>query len=156
VVTKISDGDTVHVTSAGRGDETVRAVGADTPETRDPRKPVQCGGLQATQFAKDTLLGQAVHLVSDPTQGVLDVKTGRYVDRYRRTLAYIELVKRNEKTGAAAGSDYSTLVTEAGLARAYIYDRKHPPQRIAQIQAAEMRAHNAHRGIWGAMCAQTQ
>jgi len=148
VVTKVSDGDTVHITSPGLGDETVRALGTDTPETHDPHRPgVQCGGLEATQFAKDALLGKSVHLVSDPTQGALDNKTGRYVDRYHRTLAYIEL---------GDGSDYSTLVTEAGLARAYIYDRKHPPQRIAQIQAAEMRAHNAHRGIWGAMCAQTQ
>ena len=157
VVTKISDGDTVHVTSAGRGDETVRALGADTPETHDPRRPgVQCGGLAATQFAKDTLLGQAVHLVSDPTQGALDVKTGRYVDKFHRTLAYIELVNRNEKTGAAADSDYSTLVAEAGWARAYIYDPRRPPQRIAQIQAAESRASVMRRGIWGAMCAQAQ
>jgi len=148
VVTKVSDGDTVHITSAGRGDETVRALGADTPETHDPHRPgVQCGGRQATQFAKDTLLGKPVHLVLDPTQGTLDSTTGRYVDRYHRTLAYIEL---------GDGSDYSTLVTEAGLARAYIYDPRHPPQRIAQVQAAEMRAFNAHRGIWGALCAQSQ
>ena len=37
VVTKVSDGDTVHITSPGLGDETVRALGTDTPETHDPR-----------------------------------------------------------------------------------------------------------------------
>jgi micrococcal nuclease len=147
-VVKVTDGDTIHVSVPSGAEETVRIVGIDTPETKDPRKPVQCGGPEATAFASTTLLGRNVRLVPDPTQAA--------TDRYGRTLAYVELVDRNEITGAAADSDYSTLVTEAGLARAYIYDRAHPPQRIAQVQAAEMRAHNAHRGIWGAPCAATQ
>ena len=146
-VTKVTDGDTVHVTGLSGAEETVRIVGIDTPETKDPRKPVQCGGPEATAFASVTLLGQHVHVVPDPTQD--------RVDRYGRTLAYIELIDANPTTKAPAGSDYSTLVAEAGWARAYIYDPRHPPQRITQIQAAESRASVMRRGIWSAMCEQS-
>lgn len=143
-VTKVTDGDTVHVTASNGAEATIRIIGIDTPETKDPRKPVQCGGKEATAFASVTLLGRSVHLVPDPTQDV--------TDRYGRTLAYVELAERNETTGDAADSDYSTLAAEAGWARAYIYRPAHPPQRIKQIQAAEGRASAARRGIWGALC----
>ena len=51
----------------------------DTPETVDPRKPVQCFGREASAQAKTILSGQSVYLETDPSQDT--------VDKYGRTLA---------------------------------------------------------------------
>jgi hypothetical protein len=67
-VSRVVDGDTVHVTD-GRGSRIkVRVLGIDTPETVDRRKPVQCWGPEATRFATTTLLHKKVTLVTDPTR----------------------------------------------------------------------------------------
>ena len=42
-VTHVDDGDTI-VVAQGGVTETVRLIGMDTPEVKDPRKPVQCYG----------------------------------------------------------------------------------------------------------------
>lgn len=131
-VTYIVDGDTVHVTDALGSKIKVRVLGIDTPETRDPRKPVQCWGPEATQFAAATLLGQPVTLVSDPTQDTRD--------RYGRFLGYLYLTDT---------SNYSVLAAAAGVARSYIYDRN-PVTEHAAITAAEADARAAQRGLWGA------
>ena len=93
-VSRVVDGDTVVVRGERSPAETVRVLSIDTPETKDPRKPVQCWGPEATAFATVTLLDQRVRLVPDPTQDA--------VDRYGRSLAYVELVERNPVTGAPA------------------------------------------------------
>lgn len=81
-VVSIQDGDTITVDMNGT-DETVRLIGIDTPETKDPRKPVQCFGEAATQFTTQ-LIGQSdVRLESDP------LSTNR--DRYDRLLRYVYL-----------------------------------------------------------------
>ena len=48
VVKRVVDGDTIVVHVGGR-DERVRLIGIDTPETVDPRKPVQCFGKEAVR-----------------------------------------------------------------------------------------------------------
>ncbi|MDB5178763.1 MAG: Micrococcal nuclease, partial [Patescibacteria group bacterium] len=70
-VAKAVDGDTLHVTQ-GAQKETVRLLGVDTPETHDPRKPVQCFGLAAATHTKATLEGQNVRLEPDPTNSDRD------------------------------------------------------------------------------------
>jgi micrococcal nuclease len=42
------DGDTVRVKLADGRFETVRLIGIDTPETKKPDVPVECGGPDAT------------------------------------------------------------------------------------------------------------
>ena len=56
-------------------------IGLDTPETVDPRKPVQCFGREASAQAKTILGGQSVYLETDPSQDT--------IDKYGRTLAYV-------------------------------------------------------------------
>jgi micrococcal nuclease len=102
-VSRVVDGDTVHVTD-GRGSRIkVRVLGIDTPETVDPRVPVQCWGPEATQFATTTLLNKKVTLVTDPTQATRD--------RYDRLLAYVYLPD---------GANYSVLAARAGAAHSYL------------------------------------
>ena len=80
VVTAITDGDTIRVRTVAGADERVRLIGIDTPETRDPRQPVECFGREATaQTAALLPIGTAVTLE-------LDVE---HRDRYERLLAYV-------------------------------------------------------------------
>lgn len=131
-VSRVVDGDTFEGAAAGGGTVTVRVLGIDTPETKDPRKPVQCWGPEATRWAAEQLRGRQVALSTDPTQDVRD--------RYGRLLAYVD----------RAGWDYSIEAARAGMARTYVYDR--PVQRSGLIAAAEQEARAAHRGLWGPPC----
>lgn len=79
-VERVVDGDTIVVT----GGERVRLIGIDTPETVDPRRPVECFGEQASTRTKELLPpGTRVRLE-------LDVER---TDRYGRTLAYVHRVE---------------------------------------------------------------
>ena len=79
-VVKAVDGDTIHVDANGQR-LNIRMIGLDTPESVDPRKPLQCFGLESSAPAKTILCGQSVYLQTDPSQDS--------VDRFGRTLAYI-------------------------------------------------------------------
>jgi micrococcal nuclease len=133
-VLKVVDGDTVDIVDDVRGRLRIRLLGIDTPETKKPGYTVGCWGPQATQFAKDTLIGQRVALIPDPTQD--------RTDRYGRTLAYLD---------RADGWDYSVEAARAGAAHSYVY-HGHPAARADQIDAAEQDAQAAGRGLWGPPC----
>ena len=81
-VTKVVDGDTLHVAINGI-DEKVRLIGINTPETVDPRRAVQCFGKEASTRMKELVDGKIVRLESDPTQDARDT--------YGRILAYVYL-----------------------------------------------------------------
>jgi micrococcal nuclease len=133
-VLKVVDGDTIDIRDDVRGRLRIRVLGIDTPETRKPGYTVGCWGPEATQFAVQTLLGQRVAFIADPSQDS--------TDRYGRTLAYLD---------RADGWDYSVEAARAGTAHAYVYDGN-PPSRYAQIAAAEQEARAAQRGLWGHPC----
>ena len=52
LVTRVIDGDTIEI----EGGQKVRYIGIDTPETVDPRKPVQCFGVQASNKNKELVI----------------------------------------------------------------------------------------------------
>ena len=58
---KVIDGDTIVLD----GNEIVRLIGIDTPETKDPRKPDQYFGREAYEFTKRLVEGKKVRLVYD-------------------------------------------------------------------------------------------
>jgi micrococcal nuclease len=134
VVLKVVDGDTIDIRDDVRGRLRVRLLGIDTPETKKPGYTVGCWGPEATSFAVQTMLGERVAMVVDPTQDS--------TDRYGRTLAY--LVRGD-------GWDYSVEAARAGAARSYVY-RGHPVARFDAIEAAQRQAQDAGRGMWGPPC----
>ena len=76
-VIRVIDGDTL-VVDLDNEDVTVRLLNVDTPETKDPDKPVECLGPEATDFLKKALpAGSTVELEYDVERE----------DRYGRTLA---------------------------------------------------------------------
>lgn len=100
-IVKVVDGDTIDVNIDGKT-ERIRMIGVNTPETVDPRKPVECFGREASDKAKEWLSGQEIRLESDTTQ------TDR--DKYNRLLRYawrkdglfynLEIIKRGFAYGA--------------------------------------------------------
>lgn len=77
-VVRIIDGDTV-VVKVDDKNLTVRLIGVDTPETVDPRKPVQVYGKEASNFLANLLTGESVFVAYDQQK----------TDKYCRTLAYL-------------------------------------------------------------------
>ena len=88
-VIKVVDGDTITVNLNG-ANETLRLIGLDTPETVDPRKPVQCFGLAASNKAKELLTGQQVRLEAEPSQGERD----KYQTQFKQAEDEARLNKR--------------------------------------------------------------
>ncbi len=129
-VTSVVDGDTIKVNINGTV-ETLRLIGMDTPETVDPRKPVQCFGKEASNKAKELLVGTKVRLEKDPTQGELD--------KYGRTLAYIY---RED------GMFYNKYMIEQGYAHEYTYNTPYKYQ--AEFKAVQKSAQENLRGLWSA------
>ena len=125
---KVVDGDTIHVDADGRRLK-IRMIGLDTPETVDPRKPVQCFALEASAQAKTILGGQLVYLESDPSQDT--------VDKYGRTLAYIWT-----ESGRLVNLD---MIAD-GYAYEYTYDL--PYRYQPEFRAAEDDAQAQERGLW--------
>ena len=77
-VTRIVDGDTIHVDLDGR-DTTIRIIGIDTPEKDGPYTDEECFGPEATHYTEQALAGRDVELEFDVDR----------TDRYDRTLAYV-------------------------------------------------------------------
>ena len=127
-VLKVIDGDTLQVELDGRA-EVVRLIGVDTPESVDPRKPVQCFAQEATNKAKEILLDKKVKLESDPTQGDRD--------KYNRLLRYAFLEN---------GKNLSELMISEGFAHEYTYQT--PYKYRDEFKAAEAEAKAAKRGLW--------
>lgn len=128
-VIRVVDGDTLTVTVDGKT-ETVRVIGIDTPETLDPRKPVQCFGKEASDKAKSLLTNQIVQLESDPTQDERD--------KYQRLLRFVWL---NNNT-----TDFGKQMIIDGYAHEYTYNTPYKYQ--AEYKKANTEAMNAKRGLW--------
>ena len=59
------DGDTTEISRAVGGNEEVRLIGMDTPETKDPSKGLEPLGPEASAIATDELTNQNVGLEFD-------------------------------------------------------------------------------------------
>ena len=126
-VTRVVDGDTIHVMVGGR-DETVRYIGVDTPESVKPGTPVQCFAKRASAFNERLAAGEKVRLVRDAEER----------DRYGRLLAYVY-----------AGPEF---VNRELVARGYARTLTIPPNvaHADEFAALARRARQAGLGLWRA------
>ncbi len=127
-VFKVIDGDTISIIKDNKT-VTLRLIGLDTPETVDPRKPVQCFGKAASDKAKELLTGKTVRLELDPSQGLLD--------KYGRTLAYVFL---------RDGTLFNEYMIAEGYGHEYTYNLPYKYQK--EFKEAEARARAEKRGLW--------
>ncbi len=127
-VVKVVDGDTITVMIGGVK-ETVRLIGIDTPEVRDPREAVECFGAEASEKAKELLGGKSVRLESDPSQGDRD--------RYGRLLRFVFLPD---------GTNAGLFLIQNGYGHEYTYNL--PYIYKDQFEEAEREAREKKLGLW--------
>lgn len=126
-VIEVFDGDTISVDIAGH-QETVRFIGVDTPETHDPRKPVQCYGETAAAFTAKLLSGQKVRLEADARDSNRD--------KYNRLLRYVYL---------ADGTLVNAELIRQGFGFAYtVFDYT----KIDDFRNLEQTARREYKGLW--------
>jgi len=128
VVGRVVDGDTIRVHIGS--EETVRLIGIDTPESVDPRSPVECFGVEASTHLQELLpVGTRVRLVRD-----VEAR-----DRYDRLLAYVYR--------AEDGLFVNEQMARDGYADVLTF----PPNvaHAADFVDAVREAREAGRGLWG-------
>lgn len=127
LVTRVIDGDTIEIEGGAR----VRYIGIDTPETVDPREPVQCFGVEASNRNKQLVEGKMVRLEKDISE----------TDKYGRLLRYVYV-----------GDNFVNLtLVQEGYAHSYTY----PPDVKYQDQFVEAQrtAREQNKGLWGSCLA---
>jgi micrococcal nuclease len=127
-VTKVRDGDTIEITYEGKT-EAVRLVGINTPETVDPRRPIQCFGKEASNRLKSQLTGKSVSLETDSTQSDRD--------KYGRLLRFVFI----------EGQDVGLIMLREGFAQESLYSSVPHKYRDLYL-TAQTEAKNAGRGLW--------
>lgn len=127
-VVSVVDGDTIKVNIDGRV-ETVRFIGMDTPEVKDPRKPVQCFGKEASARMQALIAGKSVRLQADPSQGERD--------KYNRLLRYVY---------ASDGTNLAYQMIREGYAHEYTYHTPYLYQ--TQFRSAQVFAQSNSLGLW--------
>lgn len=127
-VTDIVDGDTIRVMYNGKI-EPVRLLAIDTPETKDPRKPVQCFGDAASRKMSELITGKNVKLQKDGTQPDRD--------KYFRLLRYVYLDD---------GTDVGAEMIKQGYAFAYT---RFPSDKLDEYRGYEKQARETNAGLWG-------
>lgn len=127
-VTSVVDGDTIKINMDGTI-KTLRLIGIDTPETVDPRKPVQCFGVEASNKAKELLSGKQIRIEPDPTQDTRD--------KYGRLLVY---VYRSD------GLFFNRYMIEQGYAYEYTYETPYKYQ--SDFKTVQQLAQSNQRGLW--------
>ena len=123
LVTRAIDGDTIELENGQR----VRYIGIDTPETVDPRKPVQCFGVEASNRNKQLVENKRVRLEKDISE----------TDKYGRLLRYIYV-----------GDTFVNLVL---VQDGFAYSSTYPPDVKYQNQFidAQKGASEQKKGLWG-------
>lgn len=129
--TKVSDGDTIHVTTPEKTKLTVRFYGMDAPETPKVNqrtghvnKPGQPYGEESWKALEAKIMGKQVRL------DIIDI------DQYKRMVGTVWIGNRN----------INLEMVKEGYAEAYLEYLKEPYR--AQYIQAEKDARSARKGIW--------
>jgi micrococcal nuclease len=131
---RVVDGDTIRVQLAG-GEEAVRYIGVDTPESVKPGSPVECFAKRASAFNAKLVEGERVRLVRD-----VELR-----DRYGRRLAYVYRVRDG------------LFVNAELVRRGYATVATFPPNvaHVGDFRRLQNRARLSGRGLWS-RCAGTR
>lgn len=130
LVTHVVDGDTIDIAVATTTVR-IRLIGINTPESVDPRRPVECFGKEASGFLKAFLDGRSVYVASDPSQD--------NHDKYGRLLRYLF---RDD------GLPVNAVLVAMGYAQEYTYRTPHLFQSEFRTLQAQAQAEGA--GLWSA------
>lgn len=126
-VVAVIDGDTIDVDLGEGNVKRVRYIGVDTPESVDPRQPVQCFSKEATAKNKELVENGIVGLEKDVSE----------TDRYDRLLRYVYMG--------------DLFINHVLVAEGYASAVSYPPDIKYQdkLREAEQTARTANKGLWG-------
>lgn len=125
---KVVDGDTVKLNYKGKV-ATFRLLLIDTPETKDPRKPVQKYGPEASAFT--------TKMMTNAKKIEVEFDKGQKTDKYGRYLAYVY----------ADGVMVNNALVRDGLARVkYVYPPNNTYEKM--IRESEAKAKTEKLNIW--------
>lgn len=130
-VVKVVDGDTIDAKLDDEGKVyRIRFLGINTPETVDPRRPVQCFGKEASNKMKELLTGKRIRLEADPEADERD--------KYGRLLRNVYLED---------GTDVNAYMVREGYAYAYLSFPLNA-KRKKELRKLQEDAKMAGRGLW--------
>ena len=135
-VIRTVDGDTIEVKFPNGIIEKVRLIGIDTPETVDPRKPVECFGKEASAKMKELVNGKTVRLERKP-----DENRGSY-DRLLRYIYVDDLFVNAEMIKQGYAYAYTKYPFDATL--------------MEQFRQYEKEARENERGLWAPGVCETE
>lgn len=121
-VTRVVDGDTIEI----EGGQKVRYIGIDTPETVDPKKPVQCFGKEASNKNKELVENKQIRMEKDVSE----------TDQFGRLLRYVYID--------------DIFVNDYLVRQGFAHIATFPPDVKYQSQflQAEKEARENNRGLW--------
>lgn len=129
-VTRVVDGDTIEVIVEGI-EYKLRYIGIDTPESEDPRRPVECFATEANEYNRTLVEGKMVGLEKDVSE----------TDQFGRLLRYVWLGEEM----------VNAILVRDGYAQAATYP---PDVKYSQLFASlQEEARGARNGLWGDTCA---
>ena len=122
IVTKVVDGDTIHVTINGT-DYKVRYIGINTPEDTTKKEP---RGPEATERDKELVAGKQVLLIKDVSE----------TDKFGRLLRYVFID--------------NVFVNYELVREGYAEAKAYPPDISCKqtFYNAQLLAQQEHRGLW--------
>lgn len=142
-VVDVVDGDTIDIErldgeKAFNMDKIVRVrlIGIDTPETVDPRKPVECFGREASNYLENLADGKVAAVELDDSQGL--------VDKYGRVLAYIYI----KNSGFKDSNILFVNEEEIKYGYAYEYTYNTPYKYQEEFKYMESMAKQKYEGLW--------
>ncbi len=130
-VVEAVDGDTVVLANG----EKLRYIGIDTPESVDPRKPVQCFAHEAAERNKQLVEGKEIIFYKDVSPK----------DIYDRWLGFVYLPD-------------GTFVNETLVKEGFAFSYRYVPDvsKTEQFKQAETYARTNQLGLWGGLCTITK
>lgn len=128
IVTHVTDGDTFDIMINGNKSR-VRMLGINTPESVDPRRPVECFGREASNYLKSLIDNKQIRLEKDPNKPD--------TDEYGRLLRYVFLGDTN--------------IGEVMIRNGYAYEYTYKSEQYVyqkQFKQSEKLARENKRGLW--------
>ena len=127
-VKRVVDGDTIELETGER----LRYIGIDTPETKHPKKPVQCYGEEAYQENKKLIEGKTIRMIKDISE----------VDKYKRLLRYVYV--------ATPASPSGLLINDYLVRNGFAFAVTFPPDvaKADQFREAQQEAREKNLGMW--------
>ncbi len=129
-VIKVIDGDTFDISIRGKT-ERVRLLAIDTPESVDPRMPVQCFSKEATVKLQSLINNKFIKLIDDRAQGNRD--------KYKRLLRY--------------AYDNNLFINREMVVQGYAFSYKqYPTKYLKEFNELEKQAREKNIGLWSSKC----